>query len=345
MCGGVIRNNSGQIVAHLVNGINPLNSINPVNGVFGAVNTFQLHKIGKDIKELKESVSALQAATSQIMGLATGTMILSGLTLAVSSAGFTFLNKKLNKIDEKLTQISEDVKTIKTFLQSQERASLVTALKTLSGIEASLDDQTRIQLLVNARQTLGVIHERYRDQLLHIDRIQDIDAIEEYFTVTALGHAMCSAELDMHNNAVTDLVDAYETWQLAARRIAKDLILRNDPERLLFSDYASLAKTEEIIDWMDFTYGTEKEITWIDDLRGKTHQLRIPSVRKSKTSDSEIENMRRLVARNRIYDGYVSQYRYLQSVSARPSSLQNYYDNLGDEMKIGDGYLFISDSE
>ena len=208
--GGVIRDNSGRIVAHLV-------SANPISAAgstaLEAVNTYQLHRIGRDIGDLKDGIGAIHAATSRIVGLAQASTVLSGLTLAVSAAGFVFLAHKLIRIDQKINEIAKDVKAVRTFLESQERAALASALRTLSGIDANLDDRTRIALLVDARQTLGEIHERYRDQFLHVERIEEVLPVEEYFVVTALGQAMCSAELDMHGNAVSDLDDAYSTWQ------------------------------------------------------------------------------------------------------------------------------------
>jgi hypothetical protein len=336
LCGGVIRDNSGQIVAHLINSSSPLNLLNPANTAFEAVNTFQLIKIGKDMKEL-------QAATSAILGLAKGTMLLSGLTLAVSAASFVFLNNKLGKIDEKLAVLAKDVKDISTFLKSQEKAALTTALKTLSGIVPGLDDKTRIPLLVSARQTLGEIHQRYRDQLLNVTVIDQVLPVEEYYSITALGHAMCSAELDMLNNAVSDLDDAHETWLTASRRISTELILRKDPERYLLSVYATHARTDEIIDWMDFARGAEKGIEWIDELRSRLSTVRFPQMKLSKRDPLELEIIRKFCARNRIYSGYMSQYRHLQSVDRRPSDVQAYFDSLKYDDSVEDCYLLVAD--
>lgn len=90
--GGVVRDKSGQIVAHLVNAGNPANVLStllsPVNTAFSGLNTYQLYRIGADAQKL--------------IGLAQTSMVISGLTLAVSSAGFLFLNNKINKIDKKL---------------------------------------------------------------------------------------------------------------------------------------------------------------------------------------------------------------------------------------------------
>jgi hypothetical protein len=109
VCGGVIRNPSGQIVAHLINVGSSLASAHPVgatvSAAFDALNTVQLYKLGKSIK-------AVEAATAQLVGLAQGIMALSGLTLGVSAAGFIFLSKKLNQIDQKLNEIAKDMVAI-----------------------------------------------------------------------------------------------------------------------------------------------------------------------------------------------------------------------------------------
>ena len=310
----------------------------------GVVNSFQLYKVGRDLKELKESLGALQAVTSEILGLAKGTMFLSGLTLSVSAAGFVFLYKKLGKVDEKLADIAKDVKAIRSFLETREKASLSSALKTLSGIEPTLDDKTRIPLLVDARQTLGEIHERYREQLLYVSRIDDVLPIEEYYSITALAHAMCSAELDMLNNAVSDLDDSFETWVNATRRISKDLVLKNDPERLLFSAYANHARTDEIIDWMDFAHGTDKGMDWIDELRTNASTIRLPQFKLDKKDVMELEVIRKFTSRNRIYSGYTSQYRYFHSCNYRPSQVQEYFDSLGEDNLVQGCHLLVSNT-
>jgi hypothetical protein len=344
ICGGVIRDNSGQIVAHLITGVNPLNFLPQFNTAIEGVNTLQLYKLGKDMKELKESVFALQAATSEILGLAKGTMLLSGLTLAVSAAGFVFLNNKLGEIDAQLKALAKEVKSISAFLKSQEKAKLTTALKTLSGIQSNLDNNTRTQLLVSARQTLGEIHQRYRDQLLEVSAIEEVLPVEEYYSITALGHALCSAEMNMLDNAVSDLDEAYMTWLTASRLISTELILRKDPERLLFSVYAKHARIDEIIDWMDFAKGEDKGIERIDELRSDLTSVRLPQINLSKRDITELQVIRKFSARNRIYAGYTSQYRYLNSIGLRPSELQAYFDSLNDDDKVEDCHLLIADA-
>ena len=343
VCGGVIRGGNGQIVAHLVNSGNPLSFVSPVGTILKGINTVQLHRIGKDVALLKESVAGLQAATAQIMTLAKGTMLLSGLTLAVSAAGFAFLTKKLAKIEDKIDGLSKEVKAIKVFLEKSERARLGTALKTLGGIDEQLDDHTRIQLLIGARQTLGEINEKYREEFVKTQAIQTAMVIEEYFSVTALGHAMCSAELDMRSQACQDFSETYQTWLTTSQRVARDMILKGNPERFLHSRYSQIARTDEIIDWLDFTEGTDLQLEWIDNLRAKNSKSFSWSVRPSKQDDEETAFLRRLVARNRVFLGYSSQLHYLSENELRPSKFQRLIETLPKDEMVDECYLLVSD--
>ena len=343
VCGGVIRNQSGQIVAHLMSGAG--GALNPAGLAVNAINSVQLVRIGKSVGELQESVGALQAATSQVVALAQGTMALSGLTLAVSAANFVFLSRKLASIDQKLNEIAKDVKAIKAFLQSQEKAALTSALKTVAGIGPDLEDKTRIQLLVNARQTLGQIHERYRDQLVSVDRIEDVFAVEEYYSATALAFALCSAELDMHGNAVTDLRDSYSTWQTAAQRVCTKLVFKDEPQRFLAAAYAPLVKTEELVDWIDFAHGTDKGIEWMDTLREKFSGFSLPHRKASATEQHGVEVMRKLAARNRIYRGYLLQYEHLERHRIRPSALQSYIEALDPAERVDNCFVFVASGD
>lgn len=154
--GGVVRNDAGKIVAHLVNAGNPANILttflSPVNTAFSGLNTYQLYRIGSNVQ--------------QLIGLAQASMVISGLTLAVSSAGFLFLNHKINKIDKKLEEMAADLKYIKKFLELQERARLISALKVIREIGQIEDNSMKTQMLINSRQTLGEIHEKYKALLV-----------------------------------------------------------------------------------------------------------------------------------------------------------------------------------
>ena len=189
--GGVVRNDAGQIVAHLVNASNSVDLfstfLSPVNAAFSGLNTFQLYRIGSDVQ--------------QLIGLAQASMMISGLTLAVSSAGFLFLNYKINSIDKKLTEMAKDLKFIREFLVRQERARLVSALRVIRELGQIEDISTKNHMLINSRQTLGEIHEKYKSLLIEGEGLKELMPIEEYYTITAVAHALCSAELGMFNQA------------------------------------------------------------------------------------------------------------------------------------------------
>ncbi|HEX8601085.1 MAG TPA: hypothetical protein VF774_00430 [Pseudoduganella sp.] len=331
--GGVIRDSSGQIVAHLVNNSASLLGASPLSALVEAVNTVQLYKIG-------QSVANLETATAQLINLAQGTAILSGLTLAVSVGGFGLLLSRLTRLEKKLGELAKDVKAIHSFLQSQERAALNNALQTLSVLTREQDEKIRIPLLVNARQAIGTIHQRYRDQLRGANAIEEVLAIEEYFSTTALSHALCTAELGMQSAAATELNGAHLFWREEVRRISKTLILC-DPQRFLTSAHKNV-KTEELVDWLDFAHDSQHGIGWIDVLREQSSSFRLPKFGTDTTGDMAIDLIRKFHARDKVFAGYTAQYQYLAKHGIFPSEHQQYVERLGRSGTVNGCHVLLS---
>lgn len=334
--GGVIRNDAGQIVAHLVNAGNQVNLLpmflSPVNSIFSGLNTYQLYRIGTNVQ--------------QLIGLAQASMAISGLTLAVSSAGFLFLSNKINKIDKKLEEMAADLKYIKKFLELQERARLVSALKVIRELGQIEDESTKTQMLINSRQTLGEIHEKYKALLLEDKSAKELMFIEEYFTITAIGHALCSAELGMYDQATNDLLESKITWGKAAKAFVGEKVLGKEPQRLLTRKYVSHIKSEEIAGWMDFVDDSEIGIDRLDKLRDMTPRIDINIFNSiDKEEAIAIDVSRKLVQRDRILQGYVDQYGYFSSMKMKPSEVQKYFDSLSEENKINKCYVFLSNDK
>jgi SOS response regulatory protein OraA/RecX len=261
--------------------------------------------------------------------------------LAVSSAGFVFPHRKLGRIDETLQTLTKDVKAVRLFLERQDRARLAAALKTLNGIAAVQEEQTRRALLVNARQTLGELYENYAEQLKNVSRLDEVFAIEEYFTVTALGLAMCSAELDLRKQALHELQDAHRLWDGSVKRIAQEMVFRKEPHRFMESRYANIVRTDELVDWMDYVFEANKQVEWIDDLRRASSWLRTRSSEATKEEHAEVELMRKLASRHRVYEGYVSGYEMLQQSDMRPSMLQSVFDAVPEDQRVNDCLVFV----
>jgi len=339
VCGGVIRNASGQIVAHLINGGASIAGATPLAGVSAAaevINMAQLYRIGK-------SVSSIEAATAQLVTLAQGTAVLSGLTLAASIGGFAFLSGRLGRLDRKLGELAKDVRAIHAFLGSQERASLNSALQTLALLPAGQDEKVRIPLLVNARQTVGSIHQRYREQLETAGTVEEMLAVEEYFSVTALSHALCTAELGMQAAAASELEKTYQLWLSHVRRIGREAILAS-PERFLTPAYGSV-KTSELVDWLDFVHATAHGIDWIDRLRDQSAGFRLPRFGSGATDRLGIELIRKFCARDRILQGYVSQYAYFAEHGLLPGQQQEFVARLGTDGATGGCHIFLPADE
>lgn len=334
--GGVVRDNSGKIVAHLINpgNISNLTKVassfaSPVNTLFSGLNTFQIHQIGQDVNKL--------------VNMSQATMAMSGLTLAVSAAGFIFLNHKLNKIDEKLIELSADVKFIRKFLELQEKAKLMTAFKNVRAIESNNNVSIKKELLLDSRSNFSECHELYKSLLCKNTNIKDLIPVEEYFILTAIGYSLCSAELGLHDQAANDLKESFLIWQNFSKSFVKESVFRDNPERFLTKKYVPHIKTEEITSWMDFALDTENGLEVMDHLRDKTPLFDINLSNKlDKEEILSIEVARKLVQRERVLEGYISQYEYYAMHKLTPSSVNQFIESLPNENKISNTYIFLN---
>ncbi len=372
MYGGVIRwapgtEYAGQIVRHLVpvdpqlaaSSLSP-SLYGPVSSrVLQAANTYQLH--------------SLTAATGQILQAATGTMLLSGLNLAVTAVGFAVIKQKLKSLEGQLTQIQQEVRAIRELLELEERAKLRRALRNLLHATQSPNLEGRKQLLGDARNVLGPINEKYRELLPKADTIETAMGYEEYFSLTSLAHARCFAESGMLDIAKRNIEEDSQFWAEQARRIANDHLLGSNPERFLFGDFVEDAPTSQLIKWLDFAENTEKGYGWIDELRSKmdpwhkqsssigvSARKTFEELRNIKRKSSEgtknnkrkpfkgiedekqrvIPALQKLAARDEVLQGYVAQYELLEENDITPSQFEEQIKQIEPELAV-DGYLIL----
>ncbi|ERT09161.1 hypothetical protein M595_0913 [Lyngbya aestuarii BL J] len=221
-----------QQVLQMTTGTAFVSGLNLISGIVGNVQLEQVKGETRQIKEIAQSntdqlfqlsgeVDSLSQMTQQILQMATGTTILSGLNLTVSCVGFAVINNRLNAIDNKLQEIQKDVKEIKSFLETTERAQLFYALKELLKADDNIPVEHRHTILHDSRKKLGEINMRYQELLSHSNTIEIAMANEEYFSLTALAHARCTAELGMLEIALQEIKEMNLFWQTQARRVAK----------------------------------------------------------------------------------------------------------------------------
>lgn len=280
LTGGVIRHaagslKGGQIAAHLIPAASSFTNLIPgLDFIPGIIANFQLDGISEKIGTLQQmtqlngyrlmqlsgQIKTLTDATQQVLNLATGAAILSGLSLAVTSIGFVVVNKKLNSIDGKLKTIQENVTAIRYFLELSERAELKSALNDLLKIGEMTNSTHRDRIINDRRQTLMKLNEKYKELLSCANSIETATANEEYYCLTGLAYARCSAELGMFDIARSEIEDIYKFWLKEARRIAKELLLSDSPERFLLSDFADDVPISALAAWHDFAYGEKIRI-------------------------------------------------------------------------------------
>ncbi|WP_036477364.1 hypothetical protein [Myxosarcina sp. GI1] len=386
--GGVIRwaagtSNAGQIVKHLMpvasNSLNVIPGLNFVPGIVANIQLEQLKNINQfnthQLMKLSGQIGLLSQATSQVLQIATGTALLSGLGLTVSCIGFASINKKLNTIDTTLKKIQQDVQAIKYFLESSERARLYAALHALLKIDNQTALEHRHTILHSSRNTLAEINMRYRELLSEANTIETAMTYEEYFSLTALAQVRCTAELEMLDIAHKEIEELVTFWQSQANRIAKELLIGDYPERFLATDFANDVSVTELVQWLDFIYDENKGSCWIDELRVKINETWYSEDWFSKTkstffskdkskifSDDKsglnknigigiekernilIPATRKLIARSAVFEDYNAQYNFFKTQKIKPSDFEQKLIDV-PETSLIEGYLILEPTQ
>jgi len=360
--GGVIRRapgteNAGRIVRHLIpTGSQTITDplFSPLNGILNIANAYQLNGIS--------------TTTQMVLQMASGTMLLSGLNLAVTAVGFAVINQKLKRLENQLNRIEKEVKAIHELLEINERARLGAALEDLVNAMSSQKADDRRDLLLNAKNNLAPIRLKYKELLSKADSLEVSLGYEEYFVLTSLAHSRCLAELGMSDTARHSLESDVTFWKEESKRIARDLLLGDNPERFLFNEFSEAVPVSNLVEWLDFAHGEEKGYEQLDALRAMTTGWYSGIDRKefgrktgrafsnigqriSRKADAELEwqlqkvipSFQKLISRNSILDGYVGQYEYFEEYNILPSTFESEIANISPEFHV-DGYIILEPS-
>ena len=293
---------------------------------------------------LGTAISIADTASRRLIGIATASTALSGLTLAVSTAGFLFLTKRLSSIDDRLQEIQKDVKYIKSFLETRQRAELINAMNTLRDARDAKSESTRDQLLIDSRQELGTLNHHFAMQLQEVEDDAVFEAAEEYFSLSALGHAHCTAELGMASAATNDYRRAFETWSEAVTRYAQRHMLKDDPERFLGQRFAEIAGIQQIATWMERFFGNAPSGNWIDELRKRPAATSWWTTKPTAEDHNTVRLLDKLAARKQTTDGYTSQYKKLEDKKMRPSEFRAAVGEMRPASVL-DGVVVVVDPE
>lgn len=333
--GGVIRSapgtdGAGQIVRHLL-------------------------PTGQDLPDSVATSSVLDLTlartTQHLLHATTGTMLLSGMNLAVTAVGFGVLYKKLKELRKSLSEIKDSVDGIVRLLELDERAKLMFALDQLSIVTRKGPPGKREEpLLHHVLTALGPARVKYQE-LLPGARLETAMACQEYFTLTSLAVAACWAELGSVDVARDNLERDYKFWVEQARRIAGEDLLGEHPERFMAGEFVPDVSLGELAAWLNFVHDEhQSEPKRIDELRkrillyadGKPGFLKRKEAPKEtiEANKKKIRELRKLLARNGVFQGYVDQYALLSESGLTPAKLQQRIDAV-DRTMLVDGYVVL----
>ncbi len=343
--GAVIRADSrGSILYYLLPTTQPPISLllQPISIISQGINIYQLQR----------KTNKLIGITDQVLEVSTRTMTIANLNLAVTAAGFTSLHQRLNVLEKRLAELQAKFKAFRTLLELEERARINAAFQALLNIDKINDSENRRQILIQQIQVFAETNLKYKELLTQVDDSRRTAmAYEEYFSLTALAHARCHAELGELDMARRFLENTYSFWQGQTRRVAKDLLLVRYPERFLFSDYVEEVPVSVLAEWCDFVYNEEKGYEWIDELRKKTIPWyakkdfsKIDSGKLRREKERVIPALSKLVARNNLFQGYIAEYDLLESQKITPSEFEKEVALLAQD-SAANGYVILQSTD
>lgn len=290
--GGVIRDQTGRILAHLAMpaASAPLQLVPGVNFIKELIQGYQLSVINDNVLR---AVSWSMASTA-----------ISGLGLATSLVSVVYLKKRMDRIDGRIAEV-------KDWLKSASEGHLRAAVADLGHASKTRDVQTRRQLMLSAKTAFAALAHHYRSQAASATKVHEVEIFEDYATTAMLGAVLCASDLGLHDAAHDDMLTYRKDWTDMARAQARRLLRADEPARLLEGRYVKLLPAPALASMLDFANNTTKGLDWIDELRTSYGRAAALTSGVSTIGEPAIAYSRKLQARDEVLDGYCSHFEFL----------------------------------
>lgn len=290
--GGVIRDQGGRILAHLVlpAASAPLQLVPGLNLIPELIEAYQLSVLNENVLR---AVSWSMAATA-----------VSGLGLAVSLASVVYIGKQLSRIDGHIAEVKE-------WQRDAAEGKLKAALADLVHAGKASDPATRRHLMLSAKTAFAALAHLYRSRAVAATKLHEVEIFEDYAATAMLGAVLCASDSGLHESACDDMRTYRAEWSTMARAQTRRLLQLDNAEQLLDSRYVSALPTAALVDVLDFAHQQQRGLGWIDELR--TAYGHVAALRSNIRSIDEaaIRYARKLQARNEVLGGYCSHFEFL----------------------------------
>lgn len=322
--GGVIRDTGGRIVSHLVTS----GAASGLPSLVPGVGTISNVIANGQIWQLSKNVAQVQASINTLLNVSMAGTALSGLGLVTSLAGFTYLKKRFDQVDTKLAELARDVKDIKDWLASLQKSNLMFAIDCITHAETAKDESLRRDMLLQGKREFSTLMHQYKDQWVRCRTADEIQAVNDLYTLAMLGYATVCSDLGIGEDAARDIRGNCLDWSTQARAHIKTILQLDRPGRFLAPEYVEDLPTRELVALLDFANQTERGIEWVDDLRTnyKKHSSLFDSLPTSRRSGDDLSKRlaiaQSLRARADVLDANVSHYDFLQGKQISATTFQ-----------------------
>ncbi len=279
--------------------------------------------------------------TSQLLQWVTDMMAVTGLNATTITLDLPTIYQELTRFAQQ-DEIKEVLTQFHDLLEGIKRAELRISIHELLGVDKETTIKSHQKALDKSKTLLLQMTEQARTLLKKTKTIESAMQMESYFIWVTLALARCTAELGRLNVAHRELKKNITFWVQQSQRIAHDLLLGEQPERFLFSDFVTDIPIMTLIKWLDFAHTEKKGLLWLDDLRSRTvswynkEQVkgRMSSQQRSKLKQDKlivVPTMQKLIAKEIIMRGYLAQYQLFREHSVMISQLQKEIEGVAKE--------------
>jgi hypothetical protein len=254
--GGVVRDVSGRIVAHLLTPgpIDLIKGLVPGLDVLSSlVGNRQIYLMAKDLSEVRLAISS-------VLSISAAGSVLSGLGLVATVAGFAFLNRRIGEVQRRVEKIGQ-------VMAVQQLAVLKGATDNLRHAELTLDSETRRGLLLDAKRDFAQCSHFYGDQYANAVAIEEAAVMGDCYALSAVGTSTALSELGMYDVAAVDFEGQVERWTPLSRAHVLREFVGENRYRLIHEELVERLPAEELVQTLDFAYEDQKAWGWIDKLR------------------------------------------------------------------------------
>jgi hypothetical protein len=215
----------------------------------------------------------------------------------------------------------------------------MTAVDHLRLSQQTTDMETRRHLLLQSKQSFSTLAHHYKSQLGEVTDLAELNASEDCYVLSSIGNVMAMSDLGMADVAKDEMQQHYRDWRVIASKHCSNLLLKDDPARLLDSRYVQSLPAANLIKFLDFTNGTQRGVQWFDELRKTLDKATLLRSAISVVEPPVVDYANKLLVKDDVLQGFSAHMGFLAEKKLSISYFAQRVEEIRE--RAGAKYLFL----